>query len=96
MTSTNLNNKDKQVVVTIDGVRYTLSPKLTADFRSKKVSISELGEYYVREVEGENGTTFLSLGYPSDDIQVKLAGWKASKVEKKEVTLEELMELVAF
>jgi hypothetical protein len=97
MTSTNLKDATKQVIVTIDGVRYTLSPKLTEDFRNKRITIEELGEYFVRDVEGKDGTTFFSLGYPSEDINVQVTAWKSRKLlERKDVTVEQLMELVAL
>lgn len=96
MTSTNLKNASSQVLVTIDGVKYTLSPRLTKDFREKKVSVDQLGEYYVREVEGSDGTHFLSLGYPSEDISIKITAWKGQSISERNVSVEELMELVAL
>lgn len=96
MTSTNLKDSTKQVVVTVDGVRYTLSPKLTKDFRERKVGVDQLGEYYVREVEGGDGTHFLSLGYPSEDISIKITAWKGQSISERNVSVEELMELVAL
>lgn len=96
LTSTNLKDATKQVVVTVDGVRYTLSPKLTEDFRNKRITVEELGEYFVREVEGKDGTTFFSLGYPSEDITVKITAWKNQVATEREVTVSQLMELVAL
>ena len=90
MFSSNLADKNKQVVVVINGERFTLSPKLSADFRSKKVSIEELGDYTVRDVEGADGTTFKSLGYAGEDIQVKITEWKSSgKTTAKVLSVEE-------
>ena len=89
MYSANVDNKDNQLLIVIDGVNYTLSVKLTEAVRSGKVKIDELGEYIVRDVEGKDGTTFKSLGYAGEDIQVKVTGWKASGVTTAKVITPE-------
>ena len=90
MFSSNLNDTTKQVVVVINGERYTMSPKLTEEFRNKRVTLDELGDYTVRTVEGADGTTFNSLGYAGEDVLVKVAGWaKAKSSGVKEFTLAE-------
>ena len=101
MFSSNLANKDKQVVIVIDGISYTMSPRLTADFRNKKVSADELGEYVVRTIEltddaGVVTGTMNSLGYAGEDTVVAV-NWKASaKVAVKRVSVAELEVLVAY
>jgi hypothetical protein len=96
MYSTNLANKDKRLVVVVEGQSYTLSPKLTKDVRDHKVSVDELGDFVVREVEAQDGTAMKSLGYPGEDIKVAIT-WKATaKAETKQLTVADLADLIAF
>jgi len=75
---------EKRVVIMINGDSFTLSPKLSAMYRSGEVKPEELGDYIVRPVESEDGTTFNSLGLSGEDLSVSIAGWKSSgKVAKK-------------
>lgn len=95
MFSSNIKNAAKQLVVVIDGVSYTLSPKLTEMVRKKEITIEDLGDYEVRNIEAANGDVINSLGMPSEDVTVKLAGWKskAAASAPKELTVEALAEL---
>lgn len=98
MFSSNLADPDKQLVISFNGEKFTLSKKLTEDFRAERVSIAQLGDYEVRDVEGADGTTFKSLGYSGEDITVNGVTWKASPATKKTFTAEEftLKSAVAF
>jgi hypothetical protein len=94
--SSNLANKDKRLVVIVEGVSYTCSPRLTKDVREHKVTVDELGDFVVRDVEAEDGTAMKSLGYPGEDVKVAVA-WKASdKAVVKQLTVEQLADLIAF
>lgn len=95
MFSSNIKNADKQLVVIIDGVSYVLSPKLTAMVRTKEITIEDLGDYEVRTLEAADGSTINSLGMPSEDVTVKLTGWKskATATAPKELTVETLASL---
>ena len=95
MFSSNIKNAEKQLVVVIDGVSYTLSPRLNEMVRKKEITIEDLGDYEVRRVEAKNGDMINSLGLPSEDITVKLAGWKSktTATAPKQLTVEALAEL---
>ncbi len=88
MFSTNLQDQTKRVVISINGERYTLSPKLSDMLRKKEITLSELGDFEVRTVEAQDGTTFNSLGLPGEDLEIKIAGWKSGKVAAAKVVSE--------
>ena len=101
MYSSNLANAKKQVVIVIDGTQYTLSPRLTEDFRTKKVGVDELGDYVVRVMdlkdEDDNVIGHMnSLGYAGEDTIVAVNWKKTDKVATKKVTLAELETMVAY
>ena len=100
MFSSNIKNAAKQLVVIIDGVSYTLSPKLNEMVRKKEITIEDLGDYEVRYIDVTDETTGVtrtmnSLGMPSEDITVKLNGWKSktTATAPKQLTVEALAEL---
>lgn len=86
---TNLGNPKSQLIFKLNGVKYTLSPKLTADVRSQKVKWDELGDYMVREVTGDDGKPFLSLGYPGENITINLSWKHNGKTTTKVLTVNE-------
>jgi hypothetical protein len=96
MFSSNLANKAKQVIIKVEGISYTLSPKLTADFRAKRVKLDELGEYVVRTIALDDGTIMNSLGYPGEDVNVVVNFKNSTATPKKITTVDELMAIVAF
>lgn len=96
MFSTNLANKDKRLVVVVEGISYTLSPKLTDDVRNHKVTVDELGDFVVRDVEAQDGTAMKSLGYPGEDIKVAVSWKTTEKAVVKQLTVEQLADLIAF
>lgn len=96
MFSSNIKNAEKQLVVVIDGLSYVLSPKLTEMVRKKEITIEDLGDYEVRSLQASDGSMINSLGMPSEDVTVKLNGWKsktATTTAPKELTVETLAEL---
>lgn len=95
MFSSNIKNTGKQLVIVIDGVSYVLSPKLTEMVRKKEITIEDLGDYEVRSLEATDGSIINSLGMPSEDVTVKLNGWKTktTATAPKQLTVEALAEL---
>lgn len=95
--SKNLKDANKQVVVTVDGDSYVLSPALTALFRAKTITTNDLGAYEVRGIKLDDGTSLNSLGMPGEDIKVQVAWATGAAVAKVEVkTQEDLHAIVAF
>jgi hypothetical protein len=92
-------NGENQLFIVVEGEKYVLSKGLTELVRTKKVSVNQLGDYEVRlmteDAQGKPyDKPFNSLGLPSEDIKVKINGWKAGTVGKtKELTVEALADL---
>ena len=93
---TNLANKESQLLIVVNGKKFTLSDDLTKLVRSKKVSFNNLGDYLVRDVIGKDGTAFQSLGLRGEKL-VSGVEWSNSNVSAdKPLTVQELQVVYCY
>ena len=80
LSKTNLSG-NKRIVATINGVKYTVSPTLSADLRSGKVKWDDLGNFWLRDATSADGVALKSIGYLGEDLQVIAKnGWSNKTV----------------
>ena len=85
---------NKRVIINVNGEAHYCSPKLSKLIRDKEVSLSQLGDYMVRNMTSSDGEVVKSLGLVGESFTVDVT-WKAS-APKKEFDLARLAELVAI
>ena len=93
---TNLANPESQMLIVVNGQQITLSRKLTDLVRSKKVTLPQLGEYTIREVEGKKDKKpFLSLGLMGE-TEIEKFAWESGTAIVNTISIEEFTKAVAF